>query len=1127
MTDISATAFFRSAGQDIRFEHEEQDTGGTKWPTKVTLHALHPETGERMGFLEYRVPRRKADKIAINRLETHEGHQRKGVGSALMDEMQRRHPGTPIDHGDRTADGAAWWKGYTDGKSVSRGRTMAKVTFPGSDSGYERPQGYDHSEWADDNAYLSSAWDRWHPKLQPTIHRSLAVDLPSSHMAHDTRLPTHERAQALIDHIAGDGLGRHWTDDPHYKHLTGARIEPSQTAVTVHAHTPGREHIETDAYTHDQHAIRDWDSDEREVPLRRGTPLHITGISWDGPEGKIHHTFDQPLQRTATVHPGPTPESFAQQDGEDRYAWQDRVRRGLSLGHLTHAQAEAHKYYGRGHESNGWKPLPQTLYHTTTDVAGVQQNGLKSGSELGQERGHGLGGTPDYLSMTDSAEHAHNMLSALHEYHDVLNGKTTMHDLKDAADRGEGAKQPFGKEYAGIFGHDPEHAKATMNEQVIEPGFRTHDEAAEQGLTPHPTLHRDFGEGPDGRRAGSGWIRPMTDREKLNKRHEAYSAFSQARHWKGEGKPGVLFLSNDRAAFAAKDPSNFGVLKVRPKPGAQGHYLPGEHEWRTGTGAAVEVHGEPLRRTSARIGQAMPPFPVTAAAGPNEKTCNCCGGLGEHNTGFECYLCDAGGGVPHGTPDDERCDGSYPDGGPSHNAAAKTAAVQDGDDVPSLLLNPHGHHVKAKVGGYSNVEMVPRHEIERYASQPTDEAHMREVGRHVATSGEMEPLILHYHPASGTAYLGEGNHRLRASRHLKMDHLPLRVERSNAGLDGPGVPTPQRHPAQETGGHVPAEIKPSELGLTVVDKPTIPKVDLDEARHTYNLLHSKSAAANNTPVPDNTVPYEHLHDWLPESHFFAPAHHDLDPRLFDGQQMHPAVRQHILGLLNGFWGAKYGDSWQSWARVYLAGSEASHFYGNGDLDILIGVNTEALNHHVDEYVGEPDGEIERRLTDELREHLNDPQRMLPGPDGTETGPFENTWFVINSPTGDIRDIHPYAAYDITADTWAVPPVEVPDDFGPTKLPEAQWDIVDAVRKLVDAIGELPAGTREREGAALYDYLHTDRSAAFGDQGSGLYDPANVTWKSLVDAPGQPLQQLVDWKHAHDRDVTANLRENAA
>lgn len=531
-----------------------------------------------------------------------------------------------------------------------------------------------------------------------------------------------------------------------------------------------------------------------------------------------------------------------------------------------------------------------------------------------------------------------------------------------------------------------------------------------------------------------------------------------------------------------------------------------------------------LRPSMGAVDTASPEW--IAEWGHGSKPCPCCQGAGEHGTGFECYLCDGAMTVGKDTPENYRCDGTLPDGGHGKTATlTTTAAVQDGDDIPSRLLNPHGHHVKARVGGHTNVEMVPRHEVERYASQPTDDAHTKEVGTHVATTGEMEPLLLHYHPASGEAYLGEGNHRLRASKALGMDHVPLRVSRNNYGLPGPGVKVPQDHPAIAAGEHVPADIHPSHIGLTAVDKPSIPQVDLDSARHDYNLTGRPRLAAADTPVPDNDQPYEHEHPWLPHDHFFAPGEKGLDERLFDGDRMRPEVRRHILSLINSFWAPRYGDSWQSWARVYLAGSEASHFYGNSDLDVLIGVDYDALHQHVDAFTGEPDAVIDEKLTNELRERLNDDARMLPGPDGKETGPWESTWYV-NPGSYDIRELKPYAAYDITRDEWAVKPVEVPEDFGPEKLPESTWDVFDALQKLIKAIAELPDSIREREGAALYDYLHADRHSAFGPEGSGLYDPANAVWKALDKAPGKPLQQLIDWKHAHDGNAATDL-ETAA
>ncbi|MET7363326.1 GNAT family N-acetyltransferase [Streptomyces sp. NPDC005562] len=605
----SMTSFFRSAAAaEPDFEHEEIDNGGSKRPTTIHLHALDPDTRDRMGTLTYHVPRRKADKILIKHLGTDDAHRRKGVGSALMDEMQRRHPGTPIDHGDRTGAGKAWWKGYTDGKTVSRGRTMASIAA--RELGVYGPP------------------DRWY-------HAS----------PHDLEEDGFEEGH--IKAGADQEYGKHWNSHLGI-HLTSHHATAQDLAANTH-----------------------------------GTVHHV---SWDAQNPK-HYRSEH------------------------------------NLTHEAHSWAAAHPNFSR--------------------------------------------------------------------------------DMPHA--------------------DDPEYG-ATENEETA---LRAHPRIAE--------LAQGFRD-----------------------------------HLKSQGHDGITYGNEHE--------------------GPQGH-------------------------------------------------------------------------------------------------------------VSAIAFSPHD--------------------------------------------------------------------------------------------------------AQIDGAH---------------------SWDDDEMCEHLNALPARQASVD-TPVPDNHKPYEHKHPWLPRDHFFAPSENDLDPRLFDGDRMRPEVRQHLLSLLHGFWAPRYGDSWQTWARVYLAGSEASHFYGNGDLDILIGINHEALHQHVDAFTGEPDNAIDEKLTDELRHGLNDETRMLPGPNGTETGPWENTWYV-NPSSYDIQDIKPYAAYDITRDEWAVKPIEIPPDFGPEKLPESTWDVFEALQALIKAVAELPDGVREREGAALYDYLHADRHSAFGPEGSGLYDPANTVWKALDKAPGAPLQQLIDWKHAH-ASVSATTQENAA
>lgn len=109
---------------DLDFLHHSQETGGSRHPVKNTIYAIHPEDGA-VGSLDYFPPKRSNGRIAIDNLLVHSDHRRRGVASALMDEVQRRHPDASIDHGERTNAGKLWWDGYSSGKPVRRGRTAA------------------------------------------------------------------------------------------------------------------------------------------------------------------------------------------------------------------------------------------------------------------------------------------------------------------------------------------------------------------------------------------------------------------------------------------------------------------------------------------------------------------------------------------------------------------------------------------------------------------------------------------------------------------------------------------------------------------------------------------------------------------------------------------------------------------------------------------------------------------------------------------------------------------------------------------------------------------------------------------------------------------------------------------
>lgn len=257
--------------------------------------------------------------------------------------------------------------------------------------------------------------------------------------------------------------------------------------------------------------------------------------------------------------------------------------------------------------------------------------------------------------------------------------------------------------------------------------------------------------------------------------------------------------------------------------------------------------------------------------------------------------------------------------------------------------------------------------------------------------------------------------------------------------------------------------------------------------------------------------------WLPHDRYFGPGHPDLDPRLFDGIHLKPHWRRALLGLVNRAF-AEYTyrvpGGWQRWARAYLAGSQASHWYGNDDLDVLVGIEYDQFRRAQPRYRSMSDREIDEMLNARAHE-VCDPARWFTI-DGKHLGPFDSTVYV-NPDSYDIRKIKPYAAYDLRSDRWAVRPMKVPDDFGPDKLPSADFLYARSLASQVRALRKLPTGQAQALGAALYDQLHGQRHDAFSGHGGGLYDVRNVAWKYLALHPEKPMEQLVAWKRAEQAE----------
>lgn len=252
-----------------------------------------------------------------------------------------------------------------------------------------------------------------------------------------------------------------------------------------------------------------------------------------------------------------------------------------------------------------------------------------------------------------------------------------------------------------------------------------------------------------------------------------------------------------------------------------------------------------------------------------------------------------------------------------------------------------------------------------------------------------------------------------------------------------------------------------------------------------------------------------------ESSFFAQPRQDHDPRLFgSGEKILPEIRSGVLKLLYDFWEARYAEP-RRWSTVWIAGSALGSQWsaargGIGDLDVLVGVDIPTFLELNPQYQGFPESVVAAHFNREFRRHLM--------PHTTNWHGFETT-FYVNPRATDIHDINPYAAYDLTHDTWTVHPPHLPEHWDPEQeFPQEWWshlqhETADA-RQLVERFARLradvaaqPAGSPQSinavqqlqrtmdQAADLYDDIHEGRKQAFSPMGAGYYDYYNVRWQA--------------------------------
>jgi len=268
--------------------------------------------------------------------------------------------------------------------------------------------------------------------------------------------------------------------------------------------------------------------------------------------------------------------------------------------------------------------------------------------------------------------------------------------------------------------------------------------------------------------------------------------------------------------------------------------------------------------------------------------------------------------------------------------------------------------------------------------------------------------------------------------------------------------------------------------------------------------------------------------------YFSEPSSELDPKLFQEEQLLPWVRNGVLSMLFDYLGKNYTAP-NTWTHVWLAGSGVSYQWAAarqpGDLDCLIGIDYIKFRQSNQEFAGYSDKEIARTFNEGFSAELMPNTRNWEG--------YELTYYV--NPQSDIRDINPYAAYDLTTDSWTVKP-----DVNPQPPYSRAWEqriirdeanAKDLINRYSSALSEVrnatnPAHRRNAEtkmqlaaeqAIAHFDDIHGGRKIAFSAVGSGYSDFNNYRWQAgKRSGVIQALKTIKDHKAEQDAGLQKNV-----
>lgn len=278
-----------------------------------------------------------------------------------------------------------------------------------------------------------------------------------------------------------------------------------------------------------------------------------------------------------------------------------------------------------------------------------------------------------------------------------------------------------------------------------------------------------------------------------------------------------------------------------------------------------------------------------------------------------------------------------------------------------------------------------------------------------------------------------------------------------------------------------------------------------------------------------------------ESGYFSTPTDTLDPFLFEGTHLLPDARERLTNLLLDYLSGSYNNP-RSWTRIWLAGSGISYQWsaarGNGDLDVLFGIDYDKFVNDNPEFAYDEREEIANKIDEDLRKNLwphtaHTPFYAHKYIDGVliDVKYYEVTFFLnpgVDASMDGILNIHPYAAYDLTDDKWTTKPAKQgsPVFQHPQEFSEAADRNVEATKALIDRYNALNRQTMlsgpeevnrsrskalvQSEARTLLDHIHLGRRAAFTGFGEGFGDYYNYQWqRAKQDGIVTALNQLIN------------------